>query len=416
MPVMVFDSWGDETHPDPVIYLAGGGGADQLGMIGWYADMVEKTVLSGRDFVMYNQRGSPRTNPELACPLESTLWTLAAAHPSIEERNLLLTEMWRECREKLVAQGIDLAQYTSAANAADADDLRAALGYEEANYYGTSYGTRIGLALLRDRPEGVRSIILDSTYPPEAPYYLDYATNVATALQWVFDECIDGPYCPEEGLETVFWQAFERYEDDPVTLTYENGSVVVDGMMFLDIIWAVVQSTGGRAAAPQFITEAAAGDLERFKPVYPALFDYPGSFAVYNSFQCREEVPKYSLKEVATAAEELPQPLQDFGVQWFAAADYAMCEVWDVPASPPEQIAPVTSDVPALVVAGAVDPITPAAWGSAAAERLSRAWFLEFPGEAHGVLRSNACARTVAMAFIEDPTAEPSAGCLELYR
>ncbi len=61
---------------------------------------------------------------------------------------------------------MDLSLFDSAASAADVADLGRVLGFEEWNLYGISYGTRLALTVLRDHPENVRSVILDSTYPP----------------------------------------------------------------------------------------------------------------------------------------------------------------------------------------------------------------------------------------------------------
>src|SRR5690606_39073830 len=74
----------------------------------------------------------------------------------------------RLCHADLTAQGIRLNAYTSAENAADIADLRVALGYEQVNLYGISYGTRLALTIMRDHPQGIRSVVLDSVYPPDA--------------------------------------------------------------------------------------------------------------------------------------------------------------------------------------------------------------------------------------------------------
>jgi pimeloyl-ACP methyl ester carboxylesterase len=415
LPVVIFEARTSDPRPDPVIYLAGGGGVNQMAMMRSYSDFVS-AVVSERDFIMYNQRGAPLTDPALECAgLGDVLWELAERHPSIEERNLRLAEFWSECRSDLAAQGIDLNMYSTSANAADADDLRIALGYDRANYYGTSYGTRIGLLLLRDRSDGVRSIILDSVYPPEADYYTTYASHVDGALSSLFDECSSDPACVDQygDLGRLFTETVDRLDAESQIITYANGRVVVDGVMFIDVLYALLQSTPGRQEAPFFIEAASKGDLDPFRPVYPALFEYPGSMAVYYSFQCREEVPKHSFDEVVAEAAGVPAQISDYAVRFFAALDYAVCEVWGVQPSGAGESAPVESDVPALVLAGAVDPITPAQWGRSAAGLLSSGWFYEFPGQAHGTMRTSACAREIALTFLEDPSATPDAACIE---
>ena len=414
LPVVVFEARTPNPRPDPVIYLAGGGGVNQLAMMNLYSDFVS-AVVSERDFIMYNQRGAPLTDPTLECiGIEDLLWELAEQHPPTEERNLQLTEFWSQCRSDLVTRDIDLNMYSTSANAADADDLRIALGYEQANYYGTSYGTRIGLFLLRDRSDGVRSIILDSAYPPEADYYTTYASNVAGGLTALFDECKSEPACATRygDLERLFSETVDRLEAQPQIITYPEREVVVDGAMYLDVIYALLQSTQGREAARSFIEAASRGDLELFKPVYPALFDYPGNMAVYYSFQCREEVPKHSISEVVEEAGGVPAQIRDYAVMFFAALDYAVCEVWGVQPSDANEIAPVESDVPALVLAGAFDPITPAQWGKSATRFLGNGTFFEFPGESHGTMRSSACSRQIALVFLQDPSEIPDPNCI----
>ena len=82
------------------------------------------------------------------------------------------------CADELRAVA-DLDAYHTAAIAADVEDLRRALGYEELNLWGTSYGTWVALAAMRDHPEGIRSVILDAPLPPEADIYVDAPDSFA---------------------------------------------------------------------------------------------------------------------------------------------------------------------------------------------------------------------------------------------
>ena len=42
--------------------------------------------------------------------------------------------------------------------------LRQALGYDQINLYGISYGTRLALTAERDAPRALRSVVIDSVY------------------------------------------------------------------------------------------------------------------------------------------------------------------------------------------------------------------------------------------------------------
>ena len=73
------------------------------------------------------------------------------------------------CHDRLVDDGVALDSYNTAENAADIADLRVAMGIEEWDLYGVSYGTALALTVLRDHPEGVRSVVLDSVSAAQHP-------------------------------------------------------------------------------------------------------------------------------------------------------------------------------------------------------------------------------------------------------
>jgi len=95
-----------------------------------------------------------------------------------------------------------------------------------------------------------------------------------------------------------------------------------------------------------------------------------------------------------------------------AEAILEACRGWDVPSLGPGVDAPVTSDVPVLLFNGQYDPITPPAFGAAAAKSLSHSILFTFPGLGHGALPDDRCAQEIARSFLEDPSSPPEAGCL----
>ncbi len=416
LPVIVFEARAHDPLPDPVIYLAGGGGVDQMGMMGWYRDVVVE-VTATRDFIMYNQRGAPLTEPPLDCRgHDSLLQELAAERLSREQAIASQVAFWQDCQAALTARGIDLQMYSSALNAADADDLRAALGYEQANYYGTSYGTRIGLALLRDRPEGVRSIILDSVYPPQADWYGSWALNVNDALSRVFERCLADPSCSTRypDLAGTFFASVDHLNAHPGIVSYPGGEVVLDGERFIDLIYGMLQATWGWREAPRYIHAVAGGQIDILSSAFPQRFQYPGNWAVYFSFQCQEQAPFVSMEEVRARAASLPDTIVDYAVSNNVALEYAVCDVWPVKPAGPRETEPVVSDVPVLVLAGELDPVTPASWSRETAANLESSFYFEFADLSHGVMRSDACGRDIGLQFIDDPYSLPDSSCLAM--
>jgi pimeloyl-ACP methyl ester carboxylesterase len=88
------------------------------------------------------------------------------------------------------------------------------------------------------------------------------------------------------------------------------------------------------------------------------------------------------------------------------------CPAWPVGAADPEDRAPVASDLPVLLLAGELDPVTPPGWARQAASTLPRSQMFHFPGVGHGVLAAHPCADRVAAAFLADPERKPFDDCL----
>src|SRR6476619_5989785 len=161
--VAKFPARSPEKRADPVVYLAGGPGdiapLEVNGLIA--ADFIRE-----RDILAVSQRGTMFSEPALTCaPVDHfarELLGLRFYSEATKRAHLAATEA---CHRELAATGADLSAYNSTENAADIADLRRALGLTTWNVYGTSYGSYLAQTLMRDHPEGIRSVILDSVLP-----------------------------------------------------------------------------------------------------------------------------------------------------------------------------------------------------------------------------------------------------------
>jgi hypothetical protein len=95
------------------------------------------------------------------------------------------------------------------------------------------------------------------------------------------------------------------------------------------------------------------------------------------------------------------------------ARELELCEIWNLPASPPLVAEPVESDIPTLILGGTYDPITPPAWVQASvAQSLGNGHFYEFSDVGHVVSFYSACAQSIVADFLNDPTVAPDASCI----
>jgi len=413
--VAIFKSSSPNPEPDPVIYLMGGAGGDALDAADYYLQRVGNRILESRDFIMYSQRGTRYSEPFLECAGEVAFQKeLDAQDLSRQEEDSQNEAFLRNCRDQLLDRDVDLAMYNSVANADDVNDLRIALGYDQVNYYGTSYGTRLGLTVMRYHPEGVRSVILDSVFPPQIDYPSDVIPSMVHAVDRIFEACAADSSCDSRypDLETAFYQVVDDLKADPGIISIDGRDVVVDDHMFLDAIYLALHPASTLPDIPAAIDAAGQGDFSLLEWAIESIESYSEGVAtgVYYSSVCRDEVEFDSMEHVqATLADYPPQYVPYYDLSSF----FSTCEWWGAGQADPIENEAVVSDIPALILAGHFDPITSPEWGRLAAATLSSSWYLEFPNMGHGVMRADACGLSIGLQFLDDPSSEPDAECID---
>ncbi|MET0863421.1 MAG: alpha/beta hydrolase [Nakamurella sp.] len=212
------------TPKEPLVWLAGGpGGAGSFNI----ASMVAKGVNADRDVYFVDQRGTHHADPLLSCPevdqFENDTIDLPLA---AESTTTLDTAAYQACRDRLVASGVDLASYNSTENAADLADLRVALGISNWSVYGVSYGTRLALTLLRDHPEGIKSLVLDSVSPPVNNIADTWWSAPASSFKAIFAACAAQPTCAAAypNLAADFTDTVNRLDATPLVVQTQDSS------------------------------------------------------------------------------------------------------------------------------------------------------------------------------------------------
>jgi pimeloyl-ACP methyl ester carboxylesterase len=321
------------------------------------------------------------------------------------------------CQTRLESEGIDLSGYNSAENAADLQDLRVALGYEQWNLYGISYGTRLALTAMRDQPLGIRSVILDSTYPPQVDLYAELVPDARRAFTEVFEACradrgCNGAY---PNLEGAVFDLAGRLDAKPAELEVWNPATdrtihaKMNGDLFLAALFQSMYSSYWIEEIPATVFAALGGDTEALTPLAGDLFFTHDSTSngMHYAVQCREEAPFGSLDRMAAAAQADP-------VLGSALAEpvFGICQDWALPPAAPRENEPVRSDIPTFVLAGEFDPITPPAWGRLAADTLARGYYFEFPGVGHGASVDDICPLMMTLEFLDNPNVAPDSSCI----
>jgi pimeloyl-ACP methyl ester carboxylesterase len=127
-----------------------------------------------REVVTIDQRGIGRSEPSLVCTEVERLAGSSMVAPINDRRSRArLLPAVQACRDRLAGQGVDLAAYNLREAAADAEDLRIALGIGRWNVRALGSGSRLAFEILRRYDAHVRAVWLDG---PEIPQ-LDLLTT-----------------------------------------------------------------------------------------------------------------------------------------------------------------------------------------------------------------------------------------------
>nr|MCU0479968.1 alpha/beta hydrolase [Anaerolineae bacterium] len=160
---------------------------------------------------------------------------------------------------------IDLSQYNSINNARDVHELMTALEYDQYNLYGISYGTRLAMTIMRDFPEDVRSVVLDSSYPKTIRNFENLTNLVDEVAMELFNLCVADEVCNTTypDLANRFNVLLERLSENPLDL---GDGMVITPDVFSNLFSALNHPRTVAIAPyiPLTITELEQGKTDTF--------------------------------------------------------------------------------------------------------------------------------------------------------
>jgi len=384
---------------DPLVLLAGGPGqaATQLAPLALRFSEIRRN----RDIVLIDPRGAGRSSP-LACDALKPRDDIAAT------LDIDPVPSAQACVRELTGRGVDLRHYTTEATVADIEAVRDALGYPALNLWGGSYGSRVALAYLRRHPDRVRTLVLDGVAPPGMAVPRDIWFARERALDAAIAACAASAACRErhpdldgtlqailrdlgpDGREVAF--------ADPRTGRPGRRTVTPDHV--LAALHALTYAPQRAALMPEVVGRAASGDYAPLIAVAEASGGELGntmSVALHYSVICTEDAPRVSAADRAR--------LESSRSRAIARAAFEVCAIWPTGEVPPDAAAPVRSDVPALLLSGAIDPVTPPSFGAEVAATLPNARHVVATGQGH-IVSTLACAPRLIAAFVEAGSAK----------
>jgi len=381
----------------PLFVLAGGPGQSAEGF--YVAQSAAFSRISREhDIVLVDQRGTGQSSA-LVCDYPEDWQEPADPMP-------ILRQATQGCLSKY---GDRVRFYTTSIAVQDLDAVRVALGYEQIDLYGASYGTRVAQLYMRRFPKRTHAAILDGVTYPEQIIGPDAPRDGQRALQLIVARCKAMADCAAAypALQQELDALLDQFGTQRVGITLEDPndgspkqidftrSILAAALRFLS--YSATQAS----LLPALIHQAAHGGLAPLAAqtvMSTRQVSEQLAAGMQYSVLCTEDAPfiagtdRTALRQTYQGTDQIDAMLE-------------ICKLWPRGPMDADLHSPLHSDVPTLLLSGEADPVTPPADAERAARYFAAKRLLVLGGEGHGQLNVSCVPRLMA-AFLNSADPE----------
>ncbi|TYL52227.1 alpha/beta hydrolase [Agromyces mariniharenae] len=400
----------------------GGPGASGFDAVARAIDVTATEGLQDRyDIVGFDPRGVGRSTA-VSCFEPDDLDKLLYGNPRgsrgseewITTQNDLTHKFGQAC---LAKSGPLLANVDTLSTARDLDMLRAALGEEQLDYLGYSYGAYLGTVYAGTFPDRVGRMVLDGAIDPSlghAAITLAQAQGFETSLRSYLATCIPAATCPFQGTVDDGMAAVRGILDavrknpipstDGRVLTAETLLIAIAAPLYNATTWPVLDSVFTTVLAMQADTALTVAD-----GYYGRTPD--GQYATnqmeaLRAVNCLDFEYQNNVEQMKALARELDTLAPYLGV-YLTFGDLS-CLSWPYHAEQPRAAITAPGAAPILVLGTTNDPSTPYAWAVAVASQLESGILVTRNGDGHTAYnKGNACVDATVEAYLVDGVVPP---------
>jgi pimeloyl-ACP methyl ester carboxylesterase len=387
-----------------LIINPGGPGGSGVGYVGYF----DAAGLTDYDIVGWDPRGVGRSTPvncwgqadlDRYFAMDSSPDDAAELQARIDEQ----TDFGRSCLDR---SGALLEHISTMDTVRDLDLLRGLVGDAKLNYFGASYGTRIGALYAEMYPQRVGRMILDGAVDVNGTSKITQVDGFERALhhfaQWCAeDNCRMGSQ--QDDVLHVIKDFLDRLDQQPLkasddrTLSQQQGVEAVFYSMY-----------GGTSSWPMLreALEDAIFDKDGSKMLQLAdasdRRNRDGSYGQLNyafpAIRCLDSQDN----SVRMAERRLAQESRSAPILGPLNGPDLVCARWPVKSASKPPKVDVTGASPIMVIGTTGDPATPYEYAQSMARELGSGVLVTLDGEGHLAYGQSACVRKLVVAYLVD--------------
>lgn len=388
--VAVVPAVATDPKPSPLFVVAGGPGEAGTQFFAWLPG-VFTDVHATRDIVLIDQRG---TGASHALRLPQMPDTSGLSEAAMRAR----FSAW--LKNGLASIDADPRSYTTTVAADDIDAVRAALGYQKIDLYGTSYGGTLVQYYLRQHPDRAGLAVLDGSTPVDVPVFERMAASSQAALDLLFRRCARDPACHHAfpRLREEWASTLHRLATPLTVVDAKTGKkAVVDKVMLAEAIHSALRTESTAALIPLAIHLVARNQWVEAARLIGTSPSTGPVLLMDEEIRCAEAWARFDPAAVARqGAGSYALPLELAQAEQRAA----MCRYLPKGAVPPDDAVPVRSGTPVLWLVGDGDPQDPPANLTRIPVQEPNSRIVVMPAQQH-VVGQIGCMPRVIAAFLD---------------
>jgi pimeloyl-ACP methyl ester carboxylesterase len=406
----------DPANKDKIGSLAinpGGPGGSGIDYALYNNQSFGSKVRDSYDIVGFDPRGVGQSTP-VDCLTDDALDAYIAVDPDPDDlaETQAYVDTGVEMANGCAKQKDGISAHVSTVEAArDMDVLRAALGEDQLDYFGASYGTQLGSTYAELYPDRVGRFVLDGAIAPGLSVIdsnLAQAKGFEVALRSYVENCVDDGSCflgdtVDQGVERV-QKLLADIDDEPLPagdreLTAGNALYGLITPLYVESYWPYLTD------ALQAALKGDGSQLMNLSDQYAGRDPEAGyinnTMEANWAINCLDDSSGLTPAEVRKELPAFEKAAPTFGaaLAWMLTG----CAAEKFEATEPEPEIDAEGSNPIVVIGTTRDPATPYEWAEDLAEALDSGVLVSRDGDGHtGYMQGNGCVDDAINDYLVD--------------